>query len=315
MTTEPALETERVPCPACGADQPTLLMLTRDRMCGVPGAFALQRCGRCAQVYLSPRPSLSAMPAYYPAHYFPHAGVPLHRQRRLTQWLRRYGLRRRCRAVPELRRGGNLLDVGCGTGEFLTEMRRYRGWQVQGLESGQRAAAFARQEYGLAVETADLATTALPAGHFDVITMWDVLEHLPDPAGGLATVARLLKPGGRLVLRTPNRRSVAARVFGKYWAGYDSPRHLTVFDPATLEALLRKSGFTLESWRAGGSEQAMVSISLQFKREAGNKLATILLKTLDSLPLQALLAVPFALVGRIGLASEQLVTAQKQVSR
>lgn len=134
---------------------------------------------------------------------------------------------------------GAVLDVGCGTGEFLVEMRR-RGWQGWGIEKEEAAAQIAR-EAGCPVLMGDLLDVDLEGRTFDLITLWHSLEHLPDPKGVLAELSRHLKSSGRLVIALPNPDSLDARFYRSRWAAWDAPRHLYHFRPTDLQQLLSQA--------------------------------------------------------------------------
>ncbi|MGH7822883.1 MAG: class I SAM-dependent methyltransferase, partial [Candidatus Binatia bacterium] len=136
---------------------------------------------------------------------------------------------------------GRLLDVGCGVGLFLDEARRC-GWQVQGLEASAAPGRIARERFGLPVITATIADAGLPDRSFDVVTFFDVLEHLPDPRAALDRAARILRPGGLLVAQSPNLQSLMARLTGEQWRWYFLPQHLHHFTPSTLGRLLCATG-------------------------------------------------------------------------
>src|SRR5262249_16711737 len=140
-------------------------------------------------------------------------------------------------------RGGLLLDVGCGAGDFLTVMRDRPGWQVFGLEQNPTASRYARERRGLHVKHGEFPCPALRNGCYDGIKMWHVLEHVGSPPDVLAEARRLLKPDGVLVVGVPVADSLEARWFGPYWAGYDVPRHLVTFTRSSLMRLVRKAGF------------------------------------------------------------------------
>jgi SAM-dependent methyltransferase len=142
--------------------------------------------------------------------------------------------------------GGRLLDVGCATGEFSARMAEH-GWQVQGVEPSPQAAAVARETYGLDVAESSLTQARFPDRHFDAVTLWDVLEHVPDPLAELAEIHRVLKVGGVLAISLPNLRSFDAALFGQYWIGLDMPRHLHVIPPTLLESMLERCGFRVLS--------------------------------------------------------------------
>ena len=153
------------------------------------------------------------------------------------------GLRNRCDLVARRKAEGYLLDVGCATGDFLSVMRNFPHWDVRGLELDALAAREARRAYGLTVDVGTLDGVPYSDESFDVVTMWDVLEHLPRPREALKTVYRLLKPGGLVVCGVPNRNSFDAQIFGPYWAGLDFPRHCSVFSKNHVTQVLKQSGF------------------------------------------------------------------------
>jgi SAM-dependent methyltransferase len=136
---------------------------------------------------------------------------------------------------------GRLLDVGCGKGRFLAAARD-AGWQVLGVEFSPTSAAAARLAHGVDVVSGDFLEAPLE-GDFDVITMWHVLEHLPDPAAAIGRAAELLRPGGRLVVSVPNVDSLQARLGGERWFHLDLPRHLFHFGPRSLSAMVGRAGF------------------------------------------------------------------------
>lgn len=137
--------------------------------------------------------------------------------------------------------GGNVLEVGCGRGDlmiFLGEL----GWNVLGIESDRRALEIARKR-GLNVREGVLEDQALSAGSFDAIVMSHVIEHLFDPQRTIRECWRLLKPGGRLVLLTPNTGSLGHRLFARDWLHLDPPRHIHLFNADILSRLAREAGF------------------------------------------------------------------------
>lgn len=147
-----------------------------------------------------------------------------------------------------MRRGGRLLDVGCGNGTFLLAMRE-QGWSVTGLETDGVAAAYARREHALEVHEGTLGEVALPAASFDAIVLSHVIEHVYDPIGVLRECARLLAPGGTVVVITPNAESLGHRMLGRAWRGLEPPRHLHVFGPGALAACARKAGLRVAGMR------------------------------------------------------------------
>ncbi len=229
-------------CLLCGG-QGERLFCASDSLGTTAQQFSILRCRRCGLHHLSPLPSSAEMLDFYPGHYRAFRALRDTEPGVWQRWLHRRHWRLRCRAVRRYRDGGTLLDVGCGTGGFLNELRQDSGWQVEGVDLNAQATAYARQALGLTVHQGDLGTLDLPPQSFDVVTMWDVIEHVPDPLDTLKVIARLLKPGGVLLLNTPNARSWQARLWARWWYGWSIPRHLYIFTHHTLEQLLTRAGF------------------------------------------------------------------------
>ncbi|RLC90966.1 MAG: class I SAM-dependent methyltransferase [Chloroflexi bacterium] len=145
--------------------------------------------------------------------------------------------------------GRSLLDVGCHTGVFV-EIAARHGWDAWGVELSRWAVEQA-QAQGLHVVQGTLETADLPEAHFDVVTMWDVIEHLTDPHRALRQAYRLLKPGGLAVVHTIDIDSLFARLMGARWP-WLMEMHIYYFSRRTLRAMLEKCGFQVLSDRPQG---------------------------------------------------------------
>jgi len=229
-------------CVLCGGDCEALFSVS-DALGTTDRLFRITRCRQCGLHSLSPRPAPEEALSFYPLDYEPFRALFHPPKGPWQRWLRRRHWRLRCRAVSRFRASGQLLDVGCGTGEFLAELRQFGDWQVCGVEVNPRAAAYARDVLGLAVYEGDLASLDLPARSFDVVTAWDVFEHLSNPSDVIQEIARLLKPDGVLLVTVPNARAWQARLWGKWWAGWEVPRHYYVYTLDALKRLLAAAGF------------------------------------------------------------------------
>jgi SAM-dependent methyltransferase len=146
---------------------------------------------------------------------------------------------------------GRILDVGCGF--FLGEMIS-RGWQVEGVEISPTGRAYAIQTWGMEVHSQPLEELGLPESHFDVITLFYLIEHVSDPIGLLKEVYRLLKPGGLIFLRWPNSTPIIRLLgpFSRCLDLYHTPYHLFDFNPQTIKTLLTLCGFKDTQTRIGG---------------------------------------------------------------
>jgi 2-polyprenyl-3-methyl-5-hydroxy-6-metoxy-1,4-benzoquinol methylase len=241
-------------CNFCGADDTQPLYTLRDWQLNLPGEFLLVKCRVCGLMYLNPQPEWSELIKHYPDEYAPYARKAGMSEAAYHRWSERYGMQRRCRAIARFRSAGCLLDVGCATGQFLDEMRQH-GWEPFGVEPVAAAATFAREHFGINVFEGTVEEAHFPEDMFDVITFWDVLEHVVDPKLTLQEVYRILKPDGWLVVQVPEPQSWQARLFGRYWAGFDAPRHLFAFPQRTFRRQLAKLGFDMVTQQAleGGS--------------------------------------------------------------
>jgi SAM-dependent methyltransferase len=143
--------------------------------------------------------------------------------------------------------GGSILDVGCSRGFFLHSLGN--GWQLHGVELSRSAAEYAAQQHGIQVHAGSLFTASFADGFFDAVTVFDVMEHLPEPAKLLAEVRRILKPAGWLVIGTGNCDSLAARLAGSQWAYFAIPDHLSFFGKNSLRRTLAAAGFSRLEFR------------------------------------------------------------------
>ncbi|HBY98449.1 MAG TPA: hypothetical protein DEP84_31660 [Chloroflexi bacterium] len=257
-------------CPLCGDSGAQLWLTAPDFRCGGEQRYRLVRCNACGLIRQDPTASASILEAAYSQDYIPHAPPvppqaphllrrlrlashlgyslslpPASRNRMISsvmRWFARRVLPEGGRTPPWVS-GGILLDVGCGSGNYLLAMRAL-GWQVLGVEPNEVAAVRARAA-GLTVIATSLEKALIPPASIDVVTFWHVIEHLPDPLATLRHVRMLLRPTGRLLVEVPSLASVQARFFRGVWFHLDQPRHLTMYTPQTLRLLLEQAGFTI----------------------------------------------------------------------
>lgn len=266
-----AVEFETVPCNYCHGSREVQLFEGRDRYLGLPGCFRLVRCLDCGLIRQNPRPTPETMSAYYPPNYEPFSLAIADESNPLRRWDRRLGMIKRRRLVERHATGGRLLDVGCATGNFLAEMATGGKWEVVGVEPSARAAAYAAERFGLDVRAGTLATLDLPAEAFDVVTLWNVLEHLHDPIDDLRRIRRLLRPGGSIIFSLPNLESFEVKLFGERWFCWELPRHLYFFPRTVLVNILADLGFRLEESVCLSGSQLTFAQSLQYLYSGGER--------------------------------------------
>lgn len=312
------LHWEESACDWCGSQQGDLLFEGGDGLLDLPGMFRHVRCYKCGLIRQNPRLAWESLKEYYPKDYTSYSPILKEERSRWRQWDRRYGMWKRLRLIQKRQGGGQLLDVGCGTGIFLEAALRTKRWQVVGIEPTQWAANYARQSLGANVLTGSLADVSLPENYFHLVTMWDVLEHLPQPVQDLRQVHRLLREGGWLVFSIPNVESLGARVFGPYWIGWDLPRHLYLFPRPTLETILTSLGFRIDGWQCLSMSYNTLGHSLEFWSKSWAPrhptLARGLVRAYHTLFMRAGLLLPLGMLDRLNLSSLITVFAQK-VSR
>lgn len=304
---------EKTSCTLCGVDDSAILFRDRDRQHGGPGLFTVRQCRRCGILYQSPRPTSEEMEAYYPEEYAPYASG-----RRLSaweRWNRRYAATKQIRAVmSRIPQAGRALDVGCATGAFLAALQQ-KGWQVQGVEINPQAAANAQQATGGEIFVGDLLEAAYADRSFDLVTFWDVLEHLPDPRLALQEAARITRPSGTLILSLPNTDSLEARLFGTCWAGWDIPRHLWWFPRAALVRLLDETGWRAQEFVCLRGRHWLLALSLRLwmeERSFSPTLSKGILTVFRSLPVRALLWPYYAVIERMKLGSIIVAFARRK---
>ncbi|NUM79424.1 class I SAM-dependent methyltransferase [bacterium] len=211
------------------------------------GRYAVVRCRACGFHFLNPRPTQTTIGVYYAADtYTPFLSSSDHEDifTKLYRAIRRYSVAWKRNKIENYFQNGSALDLGCGTGEFLSEMKRH-GWQVAGIEPSPEAASFAREKLQLNVVTGTIDSEIAQDQTFDVITMWHVLEHVHDAERALHNISEKLKPEGILAIAVPNINSFDASVYGSEWIALDPPRHLYHFTPQSMTALLQRARFSV----------------------------------------------------------------------
>ena len=226
-----------VNCNICGSDE---YRLFRE----IDGC-RLVRCRLCGLVYVNPRRTRWETGDEYSASYHIERllGYEPGTEEEIEKEIGK-NIGRAEEIVRECGMGGRLLDVGCGAGFFIACLRRY-GWEVEGVDVSEWAARFAREKLGLSVFTGRVEDIDFDR-RFDVITLFHLLEHLPDPLGTLKKIGVLMAPDGTLVVKGPNLAGFDRIWHGKDWRGYDIPFHLYDFTPKTYQIMLEKAGFSIQ---------------------------------------------------------------------
>ncbi len=192
-----------------------------------------------------PQPSISDLPNYYKSEdYISHTDAKRNWLERGYHIARNFSLKRKLRLVNSLAsKHKNILDYGCGTGEFLKTAKN-DSWSITGIEPDEKARKIANTKTDNAVFS-EKHLKEIKDHSFDVITLWHVLEHIPDLEEKILTFKRILKKDGSLIIAVPNFKSFDAKHYGPFWAAYDVPRHLWHFSQTSISKIFKKHGMRI----------------------------------------------------------------------
>jgi 2-polyprenyl-3-methyl-5-hydroxy-6-metoxy-1,4-benzoquinol methylase len=222
-------------CPICGGEQIRESLVAPDRFHLRKQMYRLLRCQSCSGVWLASPPRPLEMWQHYTEDYH-KAIVTAGEGAATSRW------KPQVKLISQHKSGGAILDIGCSSGGFLSTMKS-PAWKLYGIEMEESTAERARATTGAEVFVGDAVDAPFAPASFDVITCFDVLEHVYSPRQFLTKVLHWLKPGGIFYSMMPNIDSWEARVFGTHWFGLELPRHLSHFSPRSLRYLMRELGF------------------------------------------------------------------------
>lgn len=191
----------------------------------------------------TPRPEKNELDSYYESQdYISHTDAKKTVVDRIYQQVRKYTIRKKLHLLSALNTSGKkLLDIGAGTGDFLLACKK-DGWKIHGVEPNAKARSIADLKLN---EPIAATTSAFKGSYFDVITLWHVLEHLPDLKETIRNLSGMLKPDGSIVVAVPNHKSYDANYYGEFWAAFDVPRHLWHFSRKSMKRLFEEEGMQI----------------------------------------------------------------------
>jgi 2-polyprenyl-3-methyl-5-hydroxy-6-metoxy-1,4-benzoquinol methylase len=269
-------------CKICNHKKIYKIFKQIDKNLGVPGNFRIFKCEKCKVIFLNPLPEKKDWIKYYPKErYYSLSKIDTSSLKtKLKIFIFKINSENKFILLKLFfwpistffrgieKRGKRILDIGCGSGQFLFETKQI-GFEVYGIEPG----GFNSQEainLGIKISKGTIEESEFPKEYFDIITMNHVLEHLEDPKKVLKIVKKILKKDGTLVMGLPNTNSLAFKIFKKNWYQLDVPRHLFNYSTETLNILLKKEGFIIKKIRYN-SRPSQFSVSLEYFLNLKNK--------------------------------------------
>lgn len=250
-------------CPLCRAPG-RLDFSSTDLMFGGSTLYSYHRCTHCKLIYQHPIPSKDEISAFYPASYsiYSEPERTLFSRRKLQTLKETLGYQhlkvsekrsfldklRPAKTVPDVVpyvEAGSALDIGCGNGKYLLRLQSI-GWKCQGVEFNDKAVSICRSN-GLNVFHGDLVSANFDSESFDFVTAHHLIEHAPDPHELVREISRITKPGGSVLIRTPNSESLGRSWFGTYWFANEVPRHIFLYSEKNLRLLASEYNLRLDS--------------------------------------------------------------------
>jgi 2-polyprenyl-3-methyl-5-hydroxy-6-metoxy-1,4-benzoquinol methylase len=258
-------------CPVCSSTAIQKALTAEDHTVSHE-RFEVWQCAACSLRFTQNAPEANAIGKYYQSeNYISHSNTKKGLVNSLYLFVRRFTLSSKRRFVQRITgiQRGSLLDVGAGTGAFLSEMKS-AGWKVEGVEPDDQAIQKAATLHGLALQSSAYLFE-LPAKSFDAITLWHVLEHVHELHRYIDQLKSLCKEGGRIFIAVPNYTSYDAKYYASQWAAYDVPRHLYHFSPASMMELITSHGCRVVSMHPMWFDSFYVSLlSEQYKTGSSN---------------------------------------------
>lgn len=277
-------------CPCCGSAGPAFLF--------EKNGAVYYRCRGCTLEFQSPLPAPTELSRYYDESYT----SGLYKAFSAARLMKQLTAAERLREIRRFNPRGRLLDVGSGPGVFVAEAQR-AGFDARGIELSQVAVNEARLN-GLPVEQETIESYD-PEKKFEFLTCFDVIEHVLDPRSFLQSAGRLLVPGGRLIMTTPNTRSLTCRLMRSRWYFYIPEEHLFLFNRRSISAILEQSGFKL--LYCGITIKPLTFDYSMIQFAAYNRLIHFLLRPLQMILPQKIRSIPVPLyIGEMLVAAERL---------
>lgn len=230
-------------CPWCGSEKAQINLWLKDEFLSKED-FHICECLSCSLLYTMPRPNKEKIGEYYKSEeYYSHQENKKGFIPRLYESVKKVNLKNKYKLATLGLNVGQMLDIGCGVGDFLHTAEEH-GWKCTGIEPSEDAKAIARTKTKAEIINSEDMEN-IPDASFDLITMWHVLEHVDDLKWQIEQLHRLTKTKGRIVIAVPNYKSYDGQYYKEFWAAYDVPRHLSHFDRNVLTKIFKSKNLEL----------------------------------------------------------------------
>lgn len=231
---------EYIKCVLCGKDEVEPLYKAKDPVHISNELYSAVRCNNCSIVFLNPRPTKDEIQKFYHLGYY---GEKSFYFKTIFRWIISFLYILRVKKIEVFKKGGKVLDIGCGDGKFLAELQK-RKWEVYGVDFSEAASKLVNKKLNIFIKK-ELQECQFPNDYFDLVTLWHVFEHIPNPHELLSEIKRIIKKDGVLLLALPNIESLEAKISKRKWFHLDLPRHLYHYSPLTIRKILEKTGFQI----------------------------------------------------------------------
>lgn len=261
-------------CPVCKSDKITNHIICKDHMI-TDESFFITQCSNCSFLFTNPRPNSENISKYYQSEeYISHSNKANNLINFIYKITRHFTISQKLRLINTVSKKKSLLDFGCGTGEFINKCKK-KGWNINGVEPD----TFAREK-AKSLTNSDILSNIddlKQIKQISLITLWHVLEHIPELNHTLAKLKSKLTKNGKILIAVPNYESYDAKHYKEYWAAYDVPRHLYHFSVKTMTLLLKNHGLKIYKIIPMKLDSFYVSLlSEKYKNGKSNYLTSII---------------------------------------
>ncbi len=301
------------PCNNCGGNSGNVIVRGNDLLEDLPGTFQFIVCNRCGVLRQDPRLDWEDLALYYRPGYVCHSPQFSNTKKTINELNLALGPKKRVNVVHKYKQNGKWLDVGCGSGLILQAAKDRGFWTLCGVEPVTEIAEYTKNHLGIPVFAGTFETFPEQESEYDIISMWDVIEHLSEPFDAIKKVSKMLKSGGVFIFSTPNLNSIDRKIFKETWLGYDLPRHLYLFPDFLIRRLLKDQGFeVLDRFCFTGSHGALyLNLAYWNKHHHSTFVEWLLVKGPSWFPFRLLTFLPLRLVDWFKLGTSITYVAKK----